>query len=300
MKSIIASVTFTSLFILGAVNAQNVGINTATPDPSSLLDLNATDRGLLVPRVALTASNSATPVTAPATSLLVYNTASAGVTPNDVTPGYYYWDGTVWVRLSTGKEGWSITGNSGTTVGTNFIGTTDSEDFAVYTNNTEAIRVDASGNVGIGETAPSEALDVNGNIEMNGALRGTGRVYATNATEVTYTSPSWVTNASISLPAGTWIIYLQYEAKGWEWFEDFMQYRLRDITQGTDIIGTGTGDWLYLYYMTSDSGSNDYWIPLNNHPIYTVPSGTSTINFDIYGDYDVKIKNTVIFALRID
>src|SRR5689334_23075064 len=80
-----------------------VGINVSgTPaDASAGLDVNYSDKGVLVPRVALTITSSASPVTAPATSLLVYNTATA----NDVTPGYYYWDGSQWVRLATGAGG---------------------------------------------------------------------------------------------------------------------------------------------------------------------------------------------------
>lgn len=155
-------------------------------------------------------------------------------------------------------------------------------------------------NVGINEPAPSETLDVNGNIEMNGALKGTGRVYTTNDAEVTYTASSWSTNATIDLTAGTWMIWVSYEAKGWEVGQDFMQYRLRDITLGANLFGTGTSDWLYLYYVTSDNLSNDYWFPFAQNKIYTVASGTSTINLDFYGNYDIKIKNVSIMALRIE
>ena len=31
--------------------------------------------------------------------MLVYNTATAGTVPNNVTPGYYYWDGAKWVKF---------------------------------------------------------------------------------------------------------------------------------------------------------------------------------------------------------
>ena len=54
---------------------------------------------------------------------------------------------------------WSLTGNSGTTVGTNFIGTTDANAFMIKSNGTERMRV-ASGNTitlgiqGTGATAP--------------------------------------------------------------------------------------------------------------------------------------------------
>lgn len=80
--------------------SQNVGISDVaiTPDASSMLEIRSTTKGLLIPRIALSATTSALPVTSPATSLLIYNTASV----SDVTPGYYYWDGTRWVRMLSG------------------------------------------------------------------------------------------------------------------------------------------------------------------------------------------------------
>jgi hypothetical protein len=74
--------------ILGHLRSQNnVGIGTTTPHASALLDLTATDKGLLIPRVALVAANNGTtPVNGPATGLLVYNTGTGGLTP----AGFYY------------------------------------------------------------------------------------------------------------------------------------------------------------------------------------------------------------------
>ncbi len=88
------------------LKAQNVGINGtgATPDASAGLDIDFSNKGLLIPRVALTATNSESPITAPATSLLVYNTATAGTAPNNVFPGYYFWNGTIWQRFKTVKN----------------------------------------------------------------------------------------------------------------------------------------------------------------------------------------------------
>ena len=58
------------------VNAQNIGINpTGTPPHASAgLDVNYTDKGLLLPRVNLTSETDATTIPAPAISLMVYNT----------------------------------------------------------------------------------------------------------------------------------------------------------------------------------------------------------------------------------
>ena len=84
------------------MNAQT-GIGTSSPDASAKLEVAATNKGFLPPRVALTATNTASPITNPANGLMVFNTANAGVSPFQVVPGYYYWDGTgqQWVSLST-------------------------------------------------------------------------------------------------------------------------------------------------------------------------------------------------------
>jgi hypothetical protein len=81
------------------------GIGTTTPNASAKLEVMATDKGFLPPRVALTASNVFSPIvgtSANATGLLVYNTNSAGSAPNNVVPGYYYWNGTAWIQISGG------------------------------------------------------------------------------------------------------------------------------------------------------------------------------------------------------
>lgn len=100
------------LLILVSTNtifSQNVAINTtgAAGNASAILDLNtgnAGDKGFLPPQVALTATNAAGPVTSPATGLLVYNTATAGTIPNEVAPGFYYWNGSAWVNLITSSK----------------------------------------------------------------------------------------------------------------------------------------------------------------------------------------------------
>jgi hypothetical protein len=79
--------------------AQN-GINTTTPEAE--LDIVSTNNGFLIPRMALTASNSSLPLTTPSDSELVYNTASVGVFPNNVVPGFYSWSTATatWTRMS--------------------------------------------------------------------------------------------------------------------------------------------------------------------------------------------------------
>ena len=79
-----------------------LGVNSdnTPPDPSAGLDVKFTNKGLLPPRVALTAINSAVPVAAPAVGLLVYNTATSGTPPNNVLPGYHCWNGSNWIPVA--------------------------------------------------------------------------------------------------------------------------------------------------------------------------------------------------------
>jgi hypothetical protein len=55
------------------------------------------------------------------------------------------------------QDAWSLTGNAGTNPVTNFIGTTDAQDWVIKTNNTERMRVNSTGNVGIGATPNASA-----------------------------------------------------------------------------------------------------------------------------------------------
>ena len=118
----------------GEIFAQNVGINTTgnAPNASSLLDVNASpgnNKGVLIPRIPLTATNSGNPISplpgAAETGLMVYNTATAGVSPNDVVPGFYYWNGSSWAPLGGGSIGGGWT-DDGTvvrlTTSTDFVG----------------------------------------------------------------------------------------------------------------------------------------------------------------------------------
>jgi len=93
-----------TIFFTWHVNAQT-GIGTTTPSASAKLEVAATDKGFLPPRVALTAANVFTPITgtsSAAAGLLIYNTATAGSAPNNVVPGYYYWNGSAWVQIAGG------------------------------------------------------------------------------------------------------------------------------------------------------------------------------------------------------
>ena len=163
------------------IRSQNVSISTdgASPDASAMLDIQSGTMGLSIPNVALTGLGSSSPIaTTPKTGLIIYNTATAGTSPNNVVPGYYYWNGSKWVAFSgNGSTNWSLSGNAGTTAGTNFIGTTDAVDFVTKANNTELIRASSTGNVGINNASPAAKLDVAaGTTTVNTVVNSTGSI----------------------------------------------------------------------------------------------------------------------------
>ena len=86
-----------TLFFVGnlSLKAQNVGVNEdgSTPDPTAILDIKSTDKGLLVPRTDTATVNA---VGTPATSLLIYQSS-------DNT--FYYYNGTAqkFVDLAWGQ-----------------------------------------------------------------------------------------------------------------------------------------------------------------------------------------------------
>ena len=91
-----------TLVTFSLISQAQIGIGTTSPNASAQLDVTSSTKGFLPPRVSLTATNAASPITSPANGLLVYNTATAGSSPNNVTPGYYYWDGSSWQRVNNG------------------------------------------------------------------------------------------------------------------------------------------------------------------------------------------------------
>jgi len=134
-----------------------LGVNedNSSPDASSMIDIKSGNKGILIPRVALTGIADATTISSPATSLLIYNTA----TVSDVTPGFYFWTGSTWSRLMNGTlSGWGLSGNTGTTNGTDFIGTTDNQNLDFRTDNVIRARITSKGQIEILNTGNSVFL----------------------------------------------------------------------------------------------------------------------------------------------
>ncbi len=150
--------------------AQNVAINTtgaAPTNPNALLELEATNRGLLIPRMTYT-ERLALP--GPTDGLWVYQTDNPPVYDPKNAVGLFYHDGVNWIRMATGS-GWLVAGNAGTVPATNYIGTVaaSNDDLRINTNGAANNRIFISGTtgrVGIGTTTPLEAMHINGAMRL--------------------------------------------------------------------------------------------------------------------------------------
>jgi hypothetical protein len=142
-----------------------VGLTASAANPNAMLEIESTNKGFLLPRLALVSTTSPAPLTSFVKGMVVYDT----VTVNDITPGIYYSDGTKWLKSNagasvSGSAGWNLTGNAGTTPGTNYIGTSDNNDVLFKTNSFERVRITKTGWVGIGTATPQAAMEIKGQL----------------------------------------------------------------------------------------------------------------------------------------
>ena len=87
------------LLIFSIPIAAQTGIGTTTPHASAKLDVSATNKGFLPPRVTLTSNTDAITIPSPAEGLLVYNLGSVGL-----QAGYYYWNNANLATIATASS----------------------------------------------------------------------------------------------------------------------------------------------------------------------------------------------------
>lgn len=86
------------LFLITSFSNAQVAVGNLQPNESAQMDIISSNKGLLIPRIALTNVNDATTIkNGNIESLLVYNTTSN----ESISAGYYYWFNKKWVRLTT-------------------------------------------------------------------------------------------------------------------------------------------------------------------------------------------------------
>jgi hypothetical protein len=165
-KRLLMLVTFMCTGMLAKAQLK-VGDNPTSIQKSSILELESTRQGLLLPRLTDTAAiNSLTPPD----GMIIFLTTdkSLRIRSNGA-----------WKKLASMADAtanWSLTGNSGTDSATSFIGTSDGQPFTIKTDNAARMIIGSNGNVGIGTTTPSATLNVNGTVKLENLASGSTEV----------------------------------------------------------------------------------------------------------------------------
>ncbi|MEJ0101406.1 MAG: hypothetical protein WDO19_02115 [Bacteroidota bacterium] len=152
------------------INTTGYSTNLAEADvtPKAALEIVSNNSGILIPKLT-TAQRDGIASGDLQNGLLLYNTTSTQ---------FQFYNGSAWKSLSdssaagvtaSGIGAWSMNGNTGINPSASFIGTTDNQPVIFKTNNTEAIRIGANGNIGIGTSSITDAykLSVSGDIRAH-------------------------------------------------------------------------------------------------------------------------------------
>ncbi len=251
MKKIFLSVKI-AFFVLVLQAQDNVGIGTLTPHPSSILELNANTKGLLMTRVTSAERNA---IVSPARGLLVYDTD---------TDNFWFFDGTQWVQAigpqgpvgpqgPAGNDG--APGPAGPTgpqgpagvmiPGT--IGQTIRHDGTDWVANSNIFNNPANDFVGVRTATPGYPLDVNGQMRL---YRTGANINTNNASQLELFNNSsgdvlisfhraGIWGAHFGLDATNW-----FSTTGWSAGTGFTSLRVGNIqanggAQVTNLAGVG-------------------------------------------------------------
>ncbi|MBC7915908.1 MAG: hypothetical protein H7Y07_17500 [Pyrinomonadaceae bacterium] len=275
--------------------AQNVGINStgAAPAASAGLDVDFTNKGLLIPRMT---SAQRTAISSPAIGLLVYQTGAG--------EGFYYNGAGGWTLLAS-NSAWGLTGNTGTNPTSNAIGTVDAFSLAFKTSNAERMRITSSGNVGIGTStflgSNSEKLLVDAGTGSNNIIVGKGNVNGFIQLNLKNLNAS--TNASTDIVAtndvagdGVYIDMGINSSGNTNTGTLGGANKAYLFSTGNDfVIGNGTNNKNLTLYSTDGSGNTTEKLRLNSTGVtfsqsLRIITASTTLNID---DFTLICKNTV-------
>lgn len=171
----------------------NVAINPsgAAPNAKTLLDISATDRGILIPRMTYAQRLAIAGLGAADAGLWVYQLDDSLAGSTRGSHGYWFYNydpvtpaNSRWTRWSAASHGWRLAGNNNTSSATHFLGTVagSNDDLHIRTTSTGAnpqILISATnGNVAVNPVAAGvERLDINGGLKVgNTALNTAGAI----------------------------------------------------------------------------------------------------------------------------
>jgi len=259
-----------------AARSQSVGIGTNAPNASAQLDITATNKGLLIPRMN---SAAITAIPNPAKGLMVLDTAKNQLVFNIGTPAAPNWQAIAF------NSGWSTTGNAGTNA-TNFIGTTDDKDF-IFRRNNEIAGWIGSSNTGLGISTlkPSSTGSYNTAIGGQTLLYGTSGAFNTG---IGFSALTYDTSGSYNTASGAGALFSNSNgssgtAAGYQ-----------SLFSNT----TGNGNTAFGFQAGYDNitGSSNVFVgyqagvhETGSNRLYISNSDADSNNALVYGEFDNKI-----------
>lgn len=139
--------------IMSLTTVAQVGIGTTSPDASSMLDIQSTTKGILIPRM-LTAQRTA--IASPVTGLLVFDTD---------TQSFWFYNGS-WAELATGSPNTIVDADGDTKI--EVEQSADEDNIRLTTAGTERMTLDNTGNVRIGDGTNNTYIESDGSLSYEG------------------------------------------------------------------------------------------------------------------------------------
>lgn len=140
--------------LIGSIALGQVGIGTTTPDASSMLDIQSSSKGILIPRMT---SAQLTTISSPASGLLVFNSD---------TQSFWFFSGS-WTELTSGNGDLLQDTDADTKI--EVEQSADGDKIQFTTAGSERMTIDKDGNTRIGNGTNNTFIEADGSLSYEGS-----------------------------------------------------------------------------------------------------------------------------------